>query len=825
MSTHFPSRLAFLPLAMMVLWVMCMGVMGAEPSPEAARLDVFSHPDGATYFALSLKPAVEAGEPNGSDVVVLFDTSSSQVGKFRDNALAALESLLAGLGPNDRVKLFAVDLNAIAMNPAMAAPGSRELADAVEKLKARVPLGATNMETAMMVAATSFSGETKPRACVYIGDGMSAANVLGTKNFETLVAALTDARVAVSSYAVGPRLDEQLLGALAGRTGGIMKSQENAVVLEKDGKPKDVAALSPQEVGKALAQAATGVVYWPVSAELPKDRMTEVLPKRMPPLRADRDSVLIGTLKGEGPLSIKITANTPSGTKKLAWEVTPGKSEKKNEFLGKLVGVARADGGMSLPLIDSNSLQQARNVSNVSAINLTQLAREAIAVGNLPRAEQMLAEVLRRKPDDRQAKALLAEIKQDKPGAPVEEELNLVGGPQTETDDGAFARTFELDRKIIAEQVTKDVQVAIADARKKAAVGGEEVINNLKLQLENVRRMGQLDPDVRAQLVSQLESALRLTQTRQESAQQDRLRDQESIAAAEARQLIVKDLAHKRDQIKQLLGQFDSLMREDGYREMNYRLAEEEVALKALEIAQSEQMASIEPQIGQAIAYARVKRYYQEGQRHRVRRQKAVLAAFNSAETSSFAIDDSEPVVYPDPEIWNQMSERRKKDSVVELSSSNEAEKRIREELKKKTKFQFQDNTLGEVVEYLKDLHQIEIRLDKEPLLEELDLSSDTPVTCMLENISLRNALELMLRDLDLTYIIKNEVLLITTKTVADENLAARVYPVGDLVIPIRNSPMGGMGMGGMGMGGMGGMGGGMGGMGGGMGGMGGGMG
>ena len=99
-----------------------------------------------------------------------------------------------------------------------------------------------------------------------------------------------------------------------------------------------------------------------------------------------------------------------------------------------------------------------------------------------------------------------------------------------------------------------------------------------------------------------------------------------------------------------------------------------------------------------------------------------------------------------------------------------------------------------------------------------------------LKGITLRSALRLMLDDLGLTYLIQDEVMQITTPEKAEARLLTKVYPVGDLVIPIISGGggmMGGMGggmMGGMG-GGMGGMGGGMGGMGGGMGGMGGGMG
>ncbi len=130
---------------------------------------------------------------------------------------------------------------------------------------------------------------------------------------------------------------------------------------------------------------------------------------------------------------------------------------------------------------------------------------------------------------------------------------------------------------------------------------------------------------------------------------------------------------------------------------------------------------------------------------------------------------------------------------------------------------------MQDAVDYLKDLHSIEIQLDTKAL-EEAGIGSDTPVTRTLKGISLRSALRLMLGAMDLTYVIKDEVLLITTTDVASNELVTKAYPVADLVIPIR-SMMGGMMGGGMMGGGMGGMGGGMGGMGGGMGGMGGGMG
>jgi hypothetical protein len=132
----------------------------------------------------------------------------------------------------------------------------------------------------------------------------------------------------------------------------------------------------------------------------------------------------------------------------------------------------------------------------------------------------------------------------------------------------------------------------------------------------------------------------------------------------------------------------------------------------------------------------------------------------------------------PAPKI---RAEKRPVVETVPRPLLTEAEVRIERALEEKTKLQFQDNTLGEVVDYLKDMHKIDIRLDKKAL-EEMDIGSETPVTCVLEGVSLHDALQLMLRDLDLAYMIRNEVLLITTHEAVEENRRAKVYDVADLV-------------------------------------------
>ena len=91
----------------------------------------------------------------------------------------------------------------------------------------------------------------------------------------------------------------------------------------------------------------------------------------------------------------------------------------------------------------------------------------------------------------------------------------------------------------------------------------------------------------------------------------------------------------------------------------------------------------------------------------------------------------------------------------------------------------------------LQDDYGIPIKLDT-TALEEIGINTDEPVTVNLHNISLRSALRLMLKDLQLTYIIQDEVLMITTPEEAEANLVVKVYPVADLVLPIDATTLGG---------------------------------
>lgn len=106
---------------------------------------------------------------------------------------------------------------------------------------------------------------------------------------------------------------------------------------------------------------------------------------------------------------------------------------------------------------------------------------------------------------------------------------------------------------------------------------------------------------------------------------------------------------------------------------------------------------------------------------------------------------------------------------------------RIRAALDEPSELDYGTQRLQDVVDYLARKHEIAIELDQKPL-REMGVDGDTPITFSINEVTLRSLLELVLGELDLTYLIADGYLLITTKNAAAEKLYVQVYPIDDLV-------------------------------------------
>ena len=98
--------------------------------------------------------------------MILADTSASQAGLFRADSLLAVRTLMERLDPKDRVKLIAVDLDAVPLTEQFVEADSQEMREALAKLEQRTPLGATDMERALQAALESSARRARtPAGC------------------------------------------------------------------------------------------------------------------------------------------------------------------------------------------------------------------------------------------------------------------------------------------------------------------------------------------------------------------------------------------------------------------------------------------------------------------------------------------------------------------------------------------------------------------------------------------------------------------------------------------------------------------------------------
>src|SRR6185369_560588 len=107
-------------------------------------------------------------------------------------------------------------------------------------------------------------------------------------------------------------------------------------------------------------------------------------------------------------------------------------------------------------------------------------------------------------------------------------------------------------------------------------------------------------------------------------------------------------------------------------------------------------------------------------------------------------------------------------DRYLEQHRADPREASIRAALDQVTDFKYTEKPLSGVFDDLKQRHGIEIQLDLRAL-DDANIPRDTPVTKSIKGVTLRSALNLWLDDLDLTYVVQNGVLMITTKTEAEK--------------------------------------------------------
>ena len=799
------------------LSVLPMGATWAVERPvtvaSGGEVLKYTSPSGESFVAIGLRAKDLPETKIARHHVVLMDTSASQFGEHRTQGFAVLQSFLSSLPSDDRVSLFAVDVQATRLTADFVAPNSDAIRDAVATLRQRAPLGATNFQAALD-AVNEALPKTANSTVLYIGDGMSSANLLTSDSLRQSLDGLRSRQLPVSSYAVGPRRDLKLLGVLAQHTGG--------VVVIDDGGDSKTAASDAGVAGRQLAKAATTSVFYPDQLEVVGSEMKLATAQPLP-LRADRETFVLAEGQLANETSLTAAGRFAGQPLRMQWSVADLRNETAAPFVAAAFRQAGKDGGL-VPYAGRELLTTAWNEFDQRIELLTAEGVSAQSRRQQRDAERVGHAIQDLDPTNAQAKLLLEpqSTLKVKPVSrqvaqaeeqPAEGSLLKQGEFQGNPSDNRSLILDEVARQqIIGEKLRLEVSRAIQDARRLESIEPDNAVTILKRAYGAVKSTVDAPIDLRQQLGKQLQGVIADVRSQKEVAEQKQIHIQERIAVQESEKRLQEKLALEDEKLESLIERVRALLH-DGERGNDTAYIEAEAAAEAAQ--------QMKPNSGvSAAARFNTEASFQLNMAFRLRNLRAekFLKTLEQVELSHVPFPDEPPVLFPAPEVWKALSERRKQYASVDLHKSSKAEERIASELDKQTDLDFQDQPLTDVVSFLADLHNIPIIIDTEALQEE-GIATDTPVTRTLTGVKLRSALKIILQPLQLSYVIEDEVMKITTIAKEKDRLQTRVYPVGDLVVTFPQGGGGGQGGGQQGGGQQGGGGGGFGGGGGGQGG------
>jgi hypothetical protein len=689
------------------------------------------------------------------------DTSASQTGDFRRRALDAVAGLLESARPDDRFAIAAVDVACTPLAKEFQRAGGPGIAQATRALDARTPLGTTDLVGALSAAGDLFgtAAPQGPRAIVYVGDGPGLAGI-DPAEFAAAIDGLRAKRIAVSSLGIGPQINWPCLAAVAHATGGML------MVPEEQHPAKDA--------GKRIGAAAVQAVAWPEDVAVSSDAADaalRLLPARLPPLRADRDSVILV----EGPLAkarLEMRIARGGDREQVTLDLPSTAPREQNAYLAELARNARETDGIFLPTLGREGLALARSAILGEAAQLADLSRQAEASGSHDSALRLAEASLRRDPDNVDA-SVIREVAQRRAGTvppPPQPGVGVITPPEP-LPTGNDAELAELNamRKVRAERLEQETAVRLRNARQLLATDPDQARIDLKEAQDLVRKDDALDPETRERLLRQLEMRIRESIVRSREKTDRDLAAERRAAVGRVQADIVADLERRESRIKALTDRYNALVQE-GIR-VGFAQAENyPVSINGEAVIGNESptgaFAEAEREVGDELAreapplyanypvpmtarvvgqtapmVARILDYHAENTRVRRDQQRGFMDALHQVDVAAIPLPDEPPIIYPNPTRWKELTKAREKYKSVDLANPGKAEKKIYEALDSTVdSLEFNETPLRDVISSLRDREGIPIQIDAKAL-EDAGIDLETPITKNLSGISLRSAL------------------------------------------------------------------------------------
>jgi tetratricopeptide (TPR) repeat protein len=279
-----------------------------QPAPGSKPVVQVVKAGRRMLFSLQLAPNWKvASRKQPRDFVILADSSGSVRGKGFDEIKSSLDQILSALGPKDRVRLIAGDLEIHKFGGFLPAGSSKKITKFMRSIK---PGGGTNLEKLLLAGAIRPPAGRRTLA-IYLGDGQASLGELdGDLLTERVVKAYRKARAELNAVAVGNGPAVDFLGKLS-------RACMGGTLAKEPGR-----ALDLKPFMRSLDQ--------PLLAELKLssrgDCARNVLPGPLPNLaRAERIEIM-GQLEGKRACKVKLTGKVAGKPFALSATLDPARA-------------------------------------------------------------------------------------------------------------------------------------------------------------------------------------------------------------------------------------------------------------------------------------------------------------------------------------------------------------------------------------------------------------------------------------------------------------------------------------------------------------------
>jgi hypothetical protein len=644
----------------------------------------FASAAGDTVFAWQLKPTLAANPILARDVLVLVDTSASQAGEPLRRARDIIALLAKELGPDDRLNVWTANINHASATRSLTGGFQKANSDSVQLAVSKLSdteygSGAVDLKAAIEQSTKQFDRAGRNQVILYLGDGESAASpVAMTENGRVeLGNQLADREIAFFAVPLGIKLHPNNLHGLAMSTGGTVVRLIQDLFTEK----------TRAEFATAIKSAIDAPILRPDRVSF-SPANAEIYPTRLPPLRGDRATLVVGKVKNPiKTVAVRIEGRTLAGKQTVDASESLAAASGDNYFLHAMLSQWQGSTSKDTPALLSadRALAIAADQFRMFHDEYATQAVWAITADRLDHAEKLFDAAVKINPNSPEGiagKALLAKVRSGQL-APVQVKASLNNGVKLSTAlkdlnqdtppaggakpaaqlpppvaGGAAAGERDLigqakaAQKVVEDEARLLVDETIRRARRLLNTDPDAAQEDVKRQRENILANDQLSDAFRRKLVLDLETSLREIQLKGAEIKRQNSAERTRIAEARRRLNEFDRLTNLEDRTKAQIDEFKNLMKQAQY-----------------EFAQQEAQVMISERTAAGLnipaeAYASYRIGQQATNLREVRelkrlRENNYLLAMMQTEKSFVPYPDEPPVHFPPATVWRELTGKR----------------------------------------------------------------------------------------------------------------------------------------------------------------------